>query len=286
MTLLHALALFAAAFAAGAVNSIAGGGTLLTFPVLLWFGLDEKIANATSTFALFPGLIGSLWGYRKEVRESRPLLWRFGVISFVGGTIGTLLLILTPNATFARLVPFLILFATVLFMLQEPLARRLRSSDERLSVGDGDKNSNDAALVAKRDEQVVKSSASAQKLGGRWWSIGSLLQLVAGVYGAYFGAGNGILILAVLGLSGVADIHRANGVKVFLAIVLNSIAIVGFALSGLIVWTDALLMAVAALAGGYYGANLARRLGQKTIRRVVIAIGLTIFALMLWRIVR
>lgn len=279
MTLLHALALFAAAFAAGAVNSIAGGGTLLTFPVLLWLGLDEKTANATSTFALFPGLIGSLWGYRKEVRESRPLLWRFGVISFVGGTIGTLLLIWTPNITFARLVPFLILFATVLFMLQEPLARRLKSGDDAARI-----DSNAAESVSDSSPTNVSRALDQTFTGRGRWIIPLLF--CAGVYGAYFGAGNGILILAVLGLAGMSDIHRANGVKVFIALVLNSVAVVGFAASGLIVWSSALLMAVAALAGGYYGANLARRLGQKTIRRVVIAIGLTIFALMLWRIIK
>src|SRR4051812_29640855 len=121
MTLAQALIMFAAAFGAGVVNSIAGGGTLITFPALIWLGLDAKVANATSTVALWPGLMGSLWGYRREMESSRPYLLRLGLVSLAGGVIGTVLLIATPTLTFARLVPYLILFATILFTLQEPV---------------------------------------------------------------------------------------------------------------------------------------------------------------------
>src|SRR5918992_197331 len=124
-TLLHGLAMFAAAFVAGTMNSVAGGGTLITFPVLLWLGLDAKAANATSTVALWPGLFGGLWGFRGEMDNSRTILIRLGITSVVGGAVGAALLIITPSETFARLVPFLIFFATVLFMLQEPISRRL-----------------------------------------------------------------------------------------------------------------------------------------------------------------
>src|SRR5688500_2798125 len=126
MSLLHVVILFACAFAAGAINSIAGGGTLITFPVLIWLGLDPKIANATSTVALWPGLFGGLFGYRKELENSYAILWRLGLASIVGGAVGAWLLIWTPSPTFARLVPFLILFATVLFMSQGAITRRLR----------------------------------------------------------------------------------------------------------------------------------------------------------------
>src|SRR5215831_4440264 len=118
MTPLHALILFAAAFAAGVINSIAGGGTLITFPVLIWLGLDPKVANATSTVALWPGLFGGLFGYRRELADSSQLLVRLGSISVLGGALGAWLLIWTPPPLFAKLVPFLILFATILFMLQ------------------------------------------------------------------------------------------------------------------------------------------------------------------------
>src|SRR5512132_3123421 len=111
------LMMIAAAFAAGVINSIAGGGTLITFPVLIWLGLDPKVANATSTVALWPGLFAGLFGYRREMDGSSLILMRLGTISVIGGGVGAWLLILTPSLTFARLVPFLILFATILFML-------------------------------------------------------------------------------------------------------------------------------------------------------------------------
>src|SRR5258708_10505929 len=116
MVLPKILMMIAAAFAAGVINSIAGGGTLVTFPVLIWLGLDPKIANATSTVALWPGLFGGVFGYRREMNDSSLILMRLGAISVIGGALGAWLLIATPSPTFARLVPFLILFATLLFM--------------------------------------------------------------------------------------------------------------------------------------------------------------------------
>src|SRR5882672_6026437 len=120
------LLMLCAAFAAGAINSIAGGGTLLTFPILIWLGLDPKVANATSTAALWPGLFSGAFGYRREMNDSSPILIRLGVISVIGGGLGAWLLIATPSPTFARLVPFLILFATLLFMAQGPITRWLQ----------------------------------------------------------------------------------------------------------------------------------------------------------------
>ena len=254
MSLVQALILFAAAFGAGVVNSIAGGGTLLTFPALIWLGLDAKVANATSTVALWPGLMGSLWGYRREMESSRPYLLRLGLVSIAGGVVGTVLLIATPTLTFARLVPYLILFATVLFTLQEPVSRWLK---------------------------LHPSGTDPQT---SWWVSAMILQFLSAIYGAYFGAGNGILILAVLGLLGLNDIHLANGIKTFLAIVLNSVAVIGFSISRLVDWPTALLMTVGAIAGGYFGASVARRVGRVIVRRAVILIGLAISILMLWRV--
>jgi uncharacterized membrane protein YfcA len=254
MTLLQAFIMFVAAFVAGAMNSIAGGGTLITFPILLWLGLDPKVANATSTVALWPGLFGGLFGFRREIDNSRRILVRLGTTSVIGGAVGAALLIITPSETFARLVPFLIFFATVLFMLQEPISRRLGTK------------------------------TTAEHPRARWWLGAIIFQFFSSIYGGYFGAGNGILMLAALGLLGLSDIHRANGIKNFLGICINSAAILGFSLSKLVYWPVALLMAIAAIAGGYFGASAARRMGRIFVRRTVITIGLVIGFVMLWRL--
>jgi len=256
MTPLHILLLVAAAFAAGAINSIAGGGTLITFPVLIWLGLDPKVANATSTLALWPGLFGGLFGYRRELADSSKFLVRLGATSVVGGAVGAWLLIWTPSPVFARLVPFLILFATILFMLQGTINRRLRL-------------------------QPVVATPHAS-----WWLGAIVFQFFSAMYGGYFGAGNGILMLAAMGLLGLHDLHRANGIKNFLGICINSIAVLSFSLSHLVEWPDALLMAVGALLGGYAGASMAVRIGQTVVRRAIVTIGFVITFVMLWRLGR
>ena len=256
MSPLHILLLVAAAFAAGAINAIAGGGTLITFPVLIWLGLDPKVANATSTVALWPGLFGGLFGYRRELADSSKLLVRLGSISVIGGAIGAWLLIWTPSPLFARLVPFLILFATILFMLQGAINRRLKL-------------------------QPIVATPHAT-----WWLGAIVFQFFSAMYGGYFGAGNGILMLAAMGLLGLHDLHRANGIKNFLGICINSIAVLSFALSHLVVWPDALLMAVGALLGGYAGASMAVRIGQTVVRRAIVVIGFAITFVMLWRLGR
>ncbi len=251
MSLIHASLIFGAAFAAGTINSIAGGGTLITFPILVWLGLDPKAANGTSTVALWPGLIGGFWGFRDQIAVGRPLLLRLGLTSVLGGGIGALALIATPTEIFSRLVPFLILFATLLFMAQEPITGWLGNR--------------------------------GFKHGRGWWAGVMLFQFASAVYGGYFGAGNGILMLAALGLLGLSDIHQANGIKNFLGVCINSVAVVCFALSGLVHWPDALLMAVAAIIGGYFGARTAKRLGRQFVRRAIALTGLTIGIVMLFR---
>ena len=254
MRLFPSLVMLCAAFAAGMINSIAGGGTLLTFPVLIWLGLDPKVANGTSTVALWPGLFGGLFGYRKELENSSTILLRLGTTSLIGGAVGAWLLILTPSPLFASLVPFLILFATILFMAHGEINKRLR--------------------LGSLEERPT----------GLWWTGAIMFQFFSAMYGGYFGAGNGILMLAALGLLGLNDLHRANGVKNFLGICINCIAVLSFALAGLVVWEDALLMAGGALAGGYFGANMAVRIGQKWVRRGIVLIGLIIFVVMIWRL--
>jgi len=242
-----------AAFFAGIVNSIAGGGMLLVFPMMIWLGVDPKIANATCTVALWPGLFGGLFGYRREMNDSSVFLMRLGAVSLIGGGFGAWLLIATPSPVFARLVPALILFATVLFMIQTPVNRWLR-----LPSGESESTSG-------------------------WWIVVIIIQFFSAVYGGYFGAGNGILMLAAMGLLGLHDIHRANGIKNFLGICINGVAVFSFSIAHMVLWPRALLMAAAATIGGYVGARTARRVGRVFIRRAIIVIGFAIAIVMLWR---
>jgi uncharacterized membrane protein YfcA len=239
----HAAVAFAAAFLAGAINSVAGGGTLVSFPALIWLGLDSVTANATSTVAIWPGTVGSIWGYRRELRQAEARFRVLIVPSLVGGIIGALLLRWTPPAIFDRLVPFLILFATLLFMAQEPVQRMLKTAD-----AEGHKSTR--------------------------WLVGALLfQLAVGIYGGYFGAGIGILMLAALSILGLSDIHEMNSLKVVFGGSINGIAAAYFIWARMVYWPDVLIMAIAAIVGGYGGAGVARKLGRTTVRRIVIAIG-------------
>jgi hypothetical protein len=248
MSPLHAVAIFGAGFVGGTINSIAGGGTLVTFPVLLWTGLTPIVANATSTFALCPGALSSAWGYRNDLRRVPRRYLAFLAPCVAGGLLGALLLRRTPEAVFAAAVPFLILAATLLFALQEPLQRWQRRAGRRLS-----------------------------------WSGAIVLVLVAGTYGGYFGAGLGIVMLAILGLVGMTDIHQMNGVKNFFGFVTNCVAAVYFAITGMVRLPEAGLMMLGAILGGVCSAAVARRLGRTFARRAVIAIGITLTLLLLVR---
>jgi len=248
------LLLFAAAFAAGAINSIAGGGTLLTFPALLSAGLPAVTANATSTVALVPGSLSAFWGYRSEVRGEGRLLLAMALPSLVGGTLGALAAHHVGDDAFARLAPLLVLGATVLFMAQEPLRRWSRA------------------------EGAAHRRGRAQLAG-----IASF-QLLVALYGGFFGAGIGILMLAALGVLGLTDIHRMNGLKNLAAVCINGLAALTFAAAGRVEWPLAALMMVGGVAGGYGGAGLAQRLGPATVRRLVVAIGLGISAYLFVRL--
>jgi uncharacterized membrane protein YfcA len=240
---LHAAAAFGAAFLAGLINSVAGGGTLVTFPTLIWLGLNSVTANATSTVAIWPGTLGSMWGYRRELRATEARLFSLVIPSLIGGLIGASLLRFTPPALFDRLVPFLILFATLLFMAQEPVQRRMKS-------------------------------ASAEGHRSAKWLAGALLfQLMVGIYGGYFGAGIGILMLAALGIIGLTEIHQMNALKVLLGSAMNGVAILYFVANHMVRWPYVVIMVLGSIAGGYGGAGFARRLGGPVVRRIVIVVG-------------
>jgi uncharacterized membrane protein YfcA len=249
---LDSLAIFAAAFVAGMINSVAGGGTLVSFPTLIWVGRDPIVANVTSTIGIWPASLGAMVGFRRELGESRRWIRLLLIPSFVGGILGAVLLLRTPSRTFAVLVPYLILFATALFAAGDRIGR---SSSELAATGSGPRSLPTAVTC----------------------------QFLVAVYGGYFGAGIGILMLAALSLLGLRDIHRMNCIKNALAVFINGIAAIYFSFSGRIVWSDALVMAVGAGAGGYGGAGLARALGQAFVGRAVIAIGIVMGLSLLWR---
>ena len=231
------------AFAAGLINSVAGGGTLVSFPALVWVGRDPVLANATSTVALWPASLAGLFGFRRELEGSLRSALLLGAPSLAGGVLGAFLLLRTPSDTFASIAPYLILSATLLMTLQGPLSRRLgRAEGERPSRA--------------------------------WWAGAVAFQFFVGVYGGYFGAGIGILMLAALGLLGFTDIHRMNGLKNLFAILINGVAALYFVAAGAVAWADVLLMTLAAIAGGYSGARLAYRVGRGRVRAIVIAVGL------------
>lgn len=268
MNLTHYAVLIGSAALAGAVNSVAGGGTLLTFPALLWTGQASRIANATSTVALWPGQMSSLWGYREEIGRSRTAILVMSIPSFLGGLTGSVLLIFTPNKTFDVLIPYLILLATLLFIAQEPLARYQRRKSEQ-AVGATETRFNP---LEAEDAQVKAERPSFAGLVRAWSGI-LVYQFLVSVYGGYFGAGIGILMLASLGFMGLTNIHRMNGLKNINGMCINGIAAIIFIAKGLVDWRIAGLMAVGAILGGYFGAGTARRIGQRSVRRVVIFIG-------------
>ena len=233
---------FLAAFAAGVVNSIAGGGTLISFPALVWLGRNPILANATNAAALWPGSFAGMIGFRRDLAKVRRWLLLLIIPSVIGGAAGAILLLHTSTRTFERLVPWLILGATLLLAFQEVIAQRLRLVAHEPTAG--------------------------------WVTFVFIFQLLVGLYGGYFGAGMGILMLAALGLIGLTDLHQMNGLKNLLAIGINGVAAIYFAASGAIIWFDALLMAIAAILGGFVGAKLAHKLGRKFVRSAVVAIGL------------
>jgi uncharacterized protein len=244
------LVLAGAAVLAGAMNAIAGGGTILTFPALLAFGMPAVEANATSTVALLVGVIGSAYGYRAHLPAASLWIRRFGLVSVVGGFLGALLLTRTPADIFEKQVPFLLLFATALFMMQSAFNRLARA---------------DSAAPSRH----------------RLASIA--LQFLVALYGGYFGAGIGILMLAVFGLMGLQDIHEMNTLKTVLSALINLVASLYFAFSGLVDWPRAWVMIIASLLGYFAGARLTQQISRERVRQLVTAIGLGISLVMFWK---
>ena len=236
--MLSTLLLIVAAYAAGVLNAVAGGGSFLTFPALVFAGVPPVAANATSTVAVCPGALAGAYGYRNELgRLTEVNLPSFIGISLVGGLLGALLLLWTPDATFSAIIPWLLLFATALFAAGPKMAAWIRKKTQLGPVG---------VLV---------------------------VQFLIAVYGGYFGGGIGILMLATFGVFGLTDIHAMNGLKSLLSGLLNAVAVVAFVAGGVVYWPEALIMLVACVAGGYSGARIARRIPPPYLRKFVILVG-------------
>lgn len=240
---------FAALFA-GAINAVAGGGTLLTFPALLGVLPSEPvsgtIANATSKVAILPGAFGGAFGYREELVESRRLILWLLAPSVIGGVVGALLVTRLDPRIFTFLVPWLILTATILLLVQQPVGR------------------------------WVKSRLAGRSTGTKGIVLAIGFQFVVAVYGGYFGAGIGILMLTALGFMGLRDIHHMNAVKNLMASMINGVSAVTFIAEGRVRWDYAVVMAIASILGGYYGARVARRLPAHYARWLVVVIGLVL----------
>ena len=264
-----------AAAVAGAVNAIAGGGTLITFPTLVAIGVPPIIANATSSVALWPGTVASIWGYRGVLTGARSWAVRFAAPSLVGGVIGALLLLRTSEERFETIVPFLVLGATALFMAQGPLGRWLRTRREGSSTPAARPVDPGAVAVSPREPSIDigKAGDAATALAPPTIPI-LFYQLLVAIYGGYFGAGMGILMLAALGLMGIRNIHQMNGIKNWGAACINLVSVSVFAASGIVNWPIAGIMAVGATIGGYAGSGLAQRVRQDTVRRGIIVVGL------------
>lgn len=254
MSATEILGLMSVAMAAGAMNAVAGGGTLLTFPSLIFFGTPAIVANATSTLALVLGTAGSVFGYRKHLDAIKPWLWRFMPVSIAGGLLGSILLTHTSEKTFSKLVPFLILFATVIFLAQGAFRRFSRR--------------------AEGSEQTVGKQTI-------WAAI--LFQFAVAIYGGYFGAGIGILMLASLGCIGLKDIHEMNTLKTVLSSLINLVAAIWFVLAALIDWPKAVVMTVGALLGYFLGAHYSQRISPQRVRQIITLIGFTLSAITFYK---
>jgi uncharacterized membrane protein YfcA len=242
---LSLLLLFFSAVLGGALNSVAGGGSFISFPALLFAGVSPIVANATNSVALWPAGLASAFAYRKDLNVPRRVTVVLGLASLVGGLVGALLLLRTPDTTFVKLLPWLLLVATVLFTVGPIFARYLRTF-----------GGSPGALA-----------------------VTAAVQLLIAVYGGYFGGGMGILMLAAMSLMGMENIHAMNGLKAILGVLINGVAVLAFIAGGAVAWGPGIVMLCGGLLGGYTGATLARKVAPKWARAfvTVVAWGMTAY---------
>ena len=245
MSLSNAILLFIAAGLAGMLNSVAGGGTFISFPALIFTRVPPIPANATSTVALWPGIVASMGAYRKRLPKNLRILLGMVATSLAGGTLGALILLRTPQNTFMRFVPYLFLLATLLLIFGKQLATWMEA----------------AFRTSKQPRWLIVVGTN-------------FFQFLIALYGGFFGAGIGIMMLALLTMLRMEDIHAMNALKTLLNAAINGAAVVTFIAAGAVLWPQALVMLVGAVLGGYGGAYIAQKLDPQIVRRFVIAVGI------------
>lgn len=247
----EALFLFVAAAIAGTLNAVAGGGSFVSFPALLFLRIEPVAANATNTVALWPGLAASSVAYMKRLNAPMRLLLPLLITSIVGGWVGALLLLHTPQRTFLHLIPWLLLCGTVLFAF-----------------------GNSMRAIAGKADSVDDLHALS------WGAITAscFVQLLVGIYGGYFGAGIGFVMLGMLSALGMSDIHAMGAIRTLLAAAINAVAVITFIVAGAVLWRVCAVMVVGALAGGWFGAHYAQKADQHKMRLAVIGLGLAMSA--------
>ena len=244
--------LFVAGVLGGVLNAVAGGGSFVAFPALMFAGIPPISANATNTVALWVGVTASTGAYRKHLDISRRVMVPLAVTSVIGGIAGAFLLLRTPAHTFLHVLPWLMLGATLLFVFGGRLARGSKSG-----------LAHDASTTAI--------------------AVAAIFELVVAVYGGYFGGGVGIMNLAMLAVLGMTDIHAMNALKVVLGGIINGVAVVTFILAGAVAWKPGAIMTAGAIVGGYFGAHYAQRLPQSWIRVFVIVVGTGMTIYFFWK---
>ncbi len=249
MTFLQGLLLFVAAILGGTLNAVAGGGSFFTFPALIFTGVGSITANATSTVALWPGSVASVGAYRRDlVDQQRGLLALLLGTSLIGGVLGAILLLRTPESTFVSLIPYLLLGATLLFALSPYITARLR----------------------------MRTLEKTTRISTATLIVIACVQFVIAIYGGYFGGGIGILMLAALAFMGMDNINKMNAVKTVLTSAINGAGVVTFVIAGRVLWLQALVMIVGAIIGGYGGAYYARKIEPRWVRLFVIVTGVVL----------
>jgi uncharacterized membrane protein YfcA len=246
----------AAGFLAAVMNAVAGGGTMLTFPALMAAGLSPVLANTTSTVALFIGMPGSVWAFRKRLAEVKHWILPLGIVSLLGGLGGGMLLLALPASVFEKVVPWLLLMATLLFLLNAPIQRWLKR---------------------KRGEHAGEEEPDRPK------SWGIAFQTGVAIYGGYFGAGIGIMMMAGLSLLGLRDVNRINALKSLLALVCNVASVVWFIACGSVDWRLAGWLVIGSIPGYFLGGHFAQRIPATAVRVIVAIIGLGITGHLFWK---